>query len=110
MTSMVDIPFEGEAQDRAVVLLAAAEKLGHPNEVVGTTSTGFKVPEDVAKEAGLSDYVEAEERQTPSNAPVPSGNSEEKQEPAKKAPAKKAAAKKAPAKKAAARKSTAKKD
>jgi ABC-type uncharacterized transport system involved in gliding motility auxiliary subunit len=105
--SDIEIPFDGEAEDRAVVLLAAAEKLGHAPESVRTVTGGFMVSEDIAKEAGLAKAASKSETQVPSNAPVPNGN-DEKQAPAKKAPAKKAA-KKSPAKKSAAKKSTTKK-
>lgn len=100
--SDIEIPFDGEAEDRAVVLLAAAEKLGHAPESVRTVTGGFMVSEDIAKEAGLSKAAGKSETQAPSNAPVPNGN-DEKQAPAKKA------AKKSPAKKSAAKKSTTKK-
>lgn len=58
------------SSDNAVLLLAAAQELGLPAEVVGTTSDGvFSVPQEVVDKAGLG-----------------------KRTPAKKAAAKKAAA------------------
>lgn len=40
--------------DNAILLLAAAQELGQPAEVVETTSTGyFRVPQDVVDKAGL---------------------------------------------------------
>lgn len=52
MSEAVKVPV---SRDNAILLLDAAEKLGHEARVVKTTTDGnFLVPEDVAKEAGLS--------------------------------------------------------
>lgn len=90
---MGDVQIDGRSSDTAVLLLAAAETLEQDVSVVRTTSNGYIVPADVAKEAGFDE----------------DGNRAEKKAPAKKAEAKKAPAKKAPAKKAAAKKTAAKK-
>jgi hypothetical protein len=81
---MTDVEIEGRSKEQAIVLLAAAKDLGLSTSVVRTTTTGYLVPEEVAKKAEA-------------------GPEEEK------APVKKAAAKKAPAKKSAAKKAAAKK-
>lgn len=83
---MVEVPFEGEASDRAVLLLEAAEKAGLDQSVVRTRDGGFYVPAEVASAAG---FGEDGEKKAP------------KKRAAKKAPAKKAAAKKAAPKPAA---------
>lgn len=78
---MSDVEIEGRGSDKAILLLAAAKDLGlDPKVVVRTTSTGYIVPEEVAKQA-----------EKPTESP-------------KKEAAKKTAAKKAPAKKTAAKK------
>lgn len=81
---MTDVQIEGRSRDTAILLLAAAEDLGLDASVVRTTTTGYIVPEDVAK---------AYEGEEPA---------------AKKAPAKKTAAKKTTAKKAAPKKTATK--
>lgn len=96
----VEVSYGEDQSKTAQNLLAAAERLGHPANVVRTTSEGhFLVPEDVAKDA---DAYSAK-----------SGDEGENKAPAKKAAAKKATAKKStsrkPAKKAAAKKAPAKK-
>jgi hypothetical protein len=78
----VEIPFGDNMKDQAILLLAAAEKTAGDQSLVRTTDSSFVVPEEVAKEAGLSE-----------DKPEP------KPTAAKKAPAKKAAAKKTSAKK-----------
>jgi topoisomerase IA-like protein len=77
---MSDVEIEGRSRDQAILLLAAAEDLGLDASVVRTTTTGYLVPEEVAKQAE-------------------SGSKEKA--PAKKAAAKKTTAKKTVAKKAA---------
>lgn len=94
---MNDIHIGEKSGDNAVLLLAAAENLDLDPSVVRTTSNGFSVPEDVAKEAGF----DADGNRV-SDAP------KAKKTAAKKAPAKKTAARKSPAKKAAAKKTAAK--
>jgi topoisomerase IA-like protein len=89
VSEYIEVPFAGEARDRAVLLLAAAEDLDLDQQAVVQTRTGaFYVPQEVAEKAGLYE----------SDEPAP----------AKKAAAKKAPAKKSTAKKSAAKKSTAK--
>lgn len=78
----VTIPFGPDNHDNAVLLIAAAEKLGVPRSQVRTKIGAFVVDEKVAAEAGLGEKKPAK-----------------KAAPAKKAPAKKAAAKKSAAKK-----------
>lgn len=76
---------EGLASDDATLLLAAAEELGLPADVVRTSEDGFVVPKAVHDKA----YGK---RKTSESS---SGAGSAKKAPAKKAPAKKAAAKKA---------------
>jgi topoisomerase IA-like protein len=93
---MSNVYVDGRSSDKAVLFLAAAETLGLDPSVVRTTTNGYNVPDDVAKEAGFdADGKPLSERP--------------KAEPAKKAVAKKAPAKKAAAKKTAAKKTAAKK-
>ena len=49
--SNVDVPFEGKAAEKAVLLLDAAETLGLDASVVRTYPGGFSVPEEVEKKA-----------------------------------------------------------
>lgn len=53
--TVVEIPFGDNMRDQAVLLLAAAEKVNGDQSVVRTTDSSFMVPEEVAKEAGLSE-------------------------------------------------------
>jgi hypothetical protein len=78
MSDQVEVKFSGEASDRAVLLLAAAEELGLDASVIRSSYGAFLVPEEVAKKAGFDGDGE------PTKTTV-----------AKKAPAKKAATKKA---------------
>jgi len=55
----VEIPFEGKAGEKAVLLLAAATSLGLPAAEVKTIGGGFRVPREIAEEAGLSESDEA---------------------------------------------------
>ena len=51
---MTDVTIKGgRSRENAVNLLAAADVLGLPREVVRTTMNGFRVPEEVAKKAGF---------------------------------------------------------
>ena len=87
MSETVHVPFEGNAREKAILLLAAAEGLGLGKGVVRTSRTAFVVPSEVNEKAF--------------------GKGTAKKAAA--APAKKAAAKKAPAKKSASKRSAAKK-
>lgn len=91
MSEKVKIPFGGEASDRAVLLLAAAEELGQDAAVVQATDGAFLVPSEVADKSGI-DYENGSE------------SSEKPDPPAKKTAAKKATAKKAATKRAASKK------
>lgn len=82
MSESVEVPFEGKAGDKAVLLLAAAEELGLPAGVVRTGLGKFIVPQDVHDKA-FGDRPKEK-----------STDSETDSAPAKKAPAKKTAAKK----------------
>lgn len=75
MSEPVEVPFEDNPTDQAVLLLAAAQELGLEQSVVQTGSRVFIVPEEVRDKAFSTEP-------------------EKKNAPAKKAPAKKAAAKK----------------
>lgn len=56
-TKDIKVPFEGEASDRAVLLLAAAEELNLPASVVRTSLGGFLVPEEVEDKAFGGKYA-----------------------------------------------------
>lgn len=58
--TMQTVPFEGDASNRATLLLAAAEELDLPVEVVETVTGAFRAPEEVVKKAGLSGSVATE--------------------------------------------------
>ena len=73
--SEVEVPFDENTSDTAVLLLAAAEELGHGQLAVKTTAGAFIVPEEVRDRAFAKDDPE-------------------KTAPAKKTTAKKTAAKK----------------
>lgn len=49
----VEVPFGSNAEERAILLLAAAEESKQPASVVQTTSTGFLVEKSLADKAGL---------------------------------------------------------
>lgn len=55
------VPFEGEGNKRAILLLEAAEKLDLPPDVVRTGDGGFHVPEEVEKEAFGGEYAKRQE-------------------------------------------------
>lgn len=129
----------GRTRDNAVSLLAAADALDLPRNVVRVTINGFEVPEEVAKAAGFDPEPSGSltKDQEPTKAPPkvkePEFDRTTAQEPteappavpepeasttvqslsedaeAPKAPAKKTAAKKTAAKKAPAKKTAAKK-
>jgi len=77
MSERVEVPFEGKASEKATLLLAAAEELDLPADVVQTGTGVFLVPAEVEKQA----FGERREDKSESTA--------------KKAAAKKAAPKKA---------------
>lgn len=52
MTDTVHIPFSGNRQDQAILLIGTALEKGYHRRVVRTDSFGFIVPVDVADEAG----------------------------------------------------------
>lgn len=52
------VPFDGQARERAIALLAAAEDLDLPARVVETRTGAFYAPAEVIEKAGLSDAVE----------------------------------------------------
>ena len=54
MSEYVEVPFGGEARDRAILLLAAAEDLGKDPQAVQTRTGSFYVDSEVAEKAGLS--------------------------------------------------------
>lgn len=78
--SNVEVPFDKNTSDNAVLLLAAAQELGLGPEVVRTSEGAFVVPEEVRDKA----FAPPESSVT---EPPP------EKKPAKKAPAKKAAKK-----------------
>jgi hypothetical protein len=57
------VPFEGEGNKRAILLLEAAEKLDLPPDVVRTGDGGFHVPEEVEKEAFGGEYAKRQDEQ-----------------------------------------------
>lgn len=62
MSEYIEVPFEGNAQDKAVLLLAAAEELGVGQEVVQTRTGAFYVPSEVNEKAfGVSTRQSSEE-------------------------------------------------
>ena len=123
---MTDVTIKGgRTRENAINLLAAADVLDLPREVVRVTMNGFIVPEEVAKKAGFDPEVSAvtspgpsepppdkplpegdrevvETQRATASTPVPSEAPEPTEKASRKAPAKKAPAKKAPAKKTAA--------
>lgn len=56
MSDEVEVEFDENPQDQAVLLLAAAEELDQDPSVVRTTGSGFLVPEDVAKKANSAAF------------------------------------------------------
>jgi len=74
MTDYVEVPFEGEAEDKATLLLAAAEESDDYSAAdVRTISGAFLVPKDLASKAG----VQGNERKKPDlavrEADIPEG-------------------------------------
>lgn len=51
MSELVEVPFDGQAGDKATLLLAAAEELDLPASVVRTGNGKFLVPAEVEKKA-----------------------------------------------------------
>lgn len=76
MSEIVEVPFEGKARDKAVLLLAATKELDLPADVVQASTGMFLAPAEVVDQAF-----------GPPGKPV-------EESAAKKAPAKKSAAKK----------------
>lgn len=95
----------GLSQDNAVLLLAAAEELDLPPDVVETTGSSFRAPRNVVKKAGLDEVKhetveetiereQAEAKEREEAAEIDQGSFAADKPAAKKAaPAKKAAAK-----------------
>ncbi len=83
MSEYVEVPFEGKAEVKATLLLAAAEELGLGQGVVQTRTGAFYVPAEVNEKA----FASREE--------VSDGNSEGDEEKPKRAPRKSTASKKA---------------
>lgn len=52
---MTKVPFEGKASDKATLLLAAAQEMDLPADVVKVTDGAFVVPSEVANKAFGSD-------------------------------------------------------
>lgn len=52
----VDVDFDDNPQEQAVLLLAAAEEAGHPAESVRTREGGFTVPAEVHKKANSAAF------------------------------------------------------
>lgn len=99
---IVEVPFEGDQQEQATLLLAAAEDAGEEQRVVRVTSDGFQVPKSVAdKVSKKSASKKVEPVKSPETNTDP-GQTVAPKESAKKTAAKKTA-KKAPAKKSAAK-------
>jgi ferredoxin-NADP reductase len=74
MSDYVEVPFEGKAEEKATLLLAAAEESeNHSAADVRTISGGFLVPKELADKAG----VEGQERGRPDlalrEAEIPEG-------------------------------------
>lgn len=93
----VEVGYGENQTETAQNLLAAAERLGHPANVVRTTSEGhFLVPEDVAKDAGAYSAKSGDDGDS-----RPAAKKATAKKSTSRKPAKKAAAKKAPTKKAA---------
>jgi hypothetical protein len=114
------VPFDGEAGDRAVLLLEAAQSLELEPYVVVASHDHFSAPHEVVEKAfgkaqakafrGDQDAepeVEEVHDFGKEQAPEPEAEATPEPEPTR-APAKKAAAKRAPAKKAAAKKTAGK--
>lgn len=82
----------GRSRENAILLLAATKDLGLSPQVVRTTTNGYLVPEQVAKQA----FGKPEKKAEPKPAPKveESAESASAEEAPKKAPAKKAAKKK----------------
>lgn len=51
MSEYVEVPFEGKAAEKAVLLLAAAEELGVGQDSVRTVTGAFLVPAEVNEKA-----------------------------------------------------------
>jgi hypothetical protein len=52
-SELVEVPFEGNAEEKAILLLAAAEENGDDASVVRTSSGAFIVPKSLADKAGV---------------------------------------------------------
>lgn len=50
---LIEVPFDENPGDQAVLLLAAAEEMKRDPGEVATVTGGFMVPEDIAVKAGL---------------------------------------------------------
>ena len=70
---MSDVTIKGRGKEKAILLLAAADKLNLEPAVVKAKLGGYSVPEEVAKEAGLLE----------SDAPAKEAPTTEKKAPAK---------------------------
>jgi len=65
MADDVEVPFNDNPSDQAVLLLAAAEELGHGPAVVKTGNGTFIVPQDVHDKAFGDDSSVTEEEPKP---------------------------------------------
>ncbi len=72
MSETVEVPFGDNASDTAVLLLAAADDLDLPSEVVRTSGDAvFLVPAEVAKKAKVDTKDTGPETAEPDEEPKP---------------------------------------
>lgn len=73
MSEYVEVPFEGKAEEKATLLLAAAEEKGLGASVVQTRTGAFYVPKEVAEAAGTGSVETARADLRTREADIPGG-------------------------------------
>lgn len=69
----VEVPFAGNAEEKATLLLAAAEETGHGPAAVQTRSGAFYVPKEIADKAGTESTESARASLRTREADIPGG-------------------------------------
>ena len=69
----IEVPFEGDAQDKAVLLMEAAQSLDLPKQVVRTGNGVFIVPKEVHDKA----FGKSGAKKTAAKAPAKKTDSKE---------------------------------
>lgn len=79
MSDTVEVPFEGKSAEKATLLLAAAEELDLPADVVKVQGGQFVVPAEVEKKAFGSRKSDSGDKQPAKKAAAKKSESKDKE-------------------------------